>query len=328
MRPLRIEQDPEHGKSRQRLEESGLLKKNCEQTRKALPEYLCGHVFWITRIRIEQHLEHCVVCKSEFDSLRHAEETCLLLSDIDAPEGVVHRVRKGIASLAKLKKILYRPLWLASIALAVAGISYYASQPRQLDLEIERIVQSSPVATSPAPSPARQPKAPVVTPPVAKVPQPVPQPVSTPVVAPLAVSITPVNETTAIGQINEVMSGHEQLRKLKFSETNRVLSGDLTAQEIAVFFDRIGGVARVRYDRKRLASFPADGQIPFVLTLKAAPKTVEHPATAVKPVTSTVTETPAPAQKPVTSTDSKPPAPAETTASAPSATAPAPPAAE
>lgn len=313
MQPLRIEQDPVHGKSRQRLDEAGLLKKDCERTRTALPDYLRGHVFWTTRKRIERHLERCVVCTSEFDALRRMEETRQLLKYIDAPEGVAHRVKEGISTLTKLKKILYRPLWLAGIALAVAGIYYYASQPRQLDIEIENIVKTAPVTTSPVPPATLQPKAPVVTPPPAGVQRPVPQPVPTPAVAPLAVSITPVNETTAIRQINEVMRGHGQLRKLMFSGTDRMLSGNLTAQELLVFFDRIGGVAKVRYDRKRLGSFPAARQIPFVLTLKAAPKTVEQPV---------------PAQKPLPGTNTEPHAPAGTAASALSATAPAPSAAQ
>ena len=307
MRPLRIEQDPVHGKSRQRLDEVGLLKKDCERTRKALPDYLRGHVYWTTRNRIERHLEHCVVCKSEFESLRCMDETCQLLKDIDAPEGVAHRVKEGLAAFTKLKKILYRPLWLAGIAVAAAGIYYYASQPRQLDIEIENIVRTAPVTTAPEPAAALHPK-----PPVAIVKKPVAQLVSAPVVSPLAVSITPVNETTAIHQINEVMGGHGQLKKMKFSETDRVLSGNLTAPELLEFFDRIRGVSKVRYDRKRLGSFPPAQQVPFVLTLKAAPKAVEQPVLE---------------QKPAPSADTKPHAPAEAAASAPSATAPAPPAA-
>lgn len=313
MQPLRIEQDPVHGKSRQRLDEADLLKKDCERTRKALPDYLSGHVFWTTRNRIDRHLEHCVVCKSEFDALRRMEETRQLLKYIDAPEGVVPRVKEGISTLTKLKKVLYRPLWLASIALAVAGTYYYASQPRQLDIEIENIVKSAPVITSSMPPTALQPKAPVVTRPPAGAQSPVPQPVSPPAMAPLAVSITPVNETTAIRQINEVMRGHGQLWKLKFSETDRVLSGNLKTPELLVFFDRIRGAAKVRYDRKRLESFPTAQQVPFVLTLKAAPKTIEQPV---------------PAQKPAPGAETQSHAPSENAVSPPSAIAPALPAAQ
>jgi hypothetical protein len=80
----------------------------------------------------------------------------------------------------------------------------------------------------------------------------------------------------------------------------------LTGQELHTFFDRMGEVAKVRYDRKRFKSFPKAQQIPFVLTLKAAPKTVEEPI-----------QTPHPAQIPETH------APAATAAPLPLATAPA-----
>jgi hypothetical protein len=237
------------------------------------------------------------------------EETRQLLKYIDSPEGVAHRVKEGISTLTKLKKILYRPLWLAGIALAVAGVYYYAMLPRQLDIEIENIVKTAPVTTSPTSSAALLPKAPAVTMPVAGVQRPGPQPVPTPAVAPLSVSITPVNETSAIRRINEVMQGHEQLRTLKFSETRRALSGKLVEHELLTFFDRIKDVAKVRYDRKRLKSFPAAQQVPFVLTLKAAQKTVGKQV---------------PALEPVQSTESGTHAPAETAAPAPVATAPAP----
>jgi hypothetical protein len=307
MQPLRTGQDTIRGESKRKLDEVSLMKKECERTRTVLPDYLRGHVFWTTRNRIERHLEHCVVCKSEFDALRRMEETRQLLKYVDSPGGVAHRVREGISTLTKLKKILYRPLWLAGIALIVAGVYYYAMLPRQLDIEIENIVKTAPVTTSPPSSAALQPKAPVLPMPAAGVPRPAPQPVPTPAVAPLAVSITPVNETTAIQRINEVMQGHEQLRTLKFSETQRGGSGKLIEHELLTFFDRIKDVAKVRYDPRRLKSFPAAQQVPFVLTLKAAPKTVEKTVTELKTVQST--------EKGMN-------APAETKAPAPVATAP------
>jgi len=313
MQPLRTEQDAVRGKSKQKLDEMSLMKKECERTRAVLPDYLRGHVFWTTRNRIERHLEHCVVCKSEFDALSRMEETRQLLKYIDSPEGVAHRVKEGISTLTKLKKILYRPLWLAGIALAVAGAYYYATLPRQLDIEIENIVKTAPVNTSSMSSAAPQSTAPVVTMPVGSVLTPVTKPVPAPSVAPLSVSITPVNETSAIRHINEIMQGHEQLRTLKFSETRRELSGKLIEHELLTFFDRIKDMAKVRYDRRRLKSFPASQQVPFVLTLKAAPKTVEKPVRAQMPVQSTETGTHAPV---------------ETAAPAPAATAPAPSAAQ
>jgi hypothetical protein len=232
MQPLRTEQDAVRGESKRKLDKVSLMKKECERTRKALPDYLRGHVFWTTRNRIERHLEHCVVCKSEFDALRCMEETRQLQKYIDSPEGVAHRVKESISTLTKLKKILYRPLWLAGIALIVAGVCYYAMLPRQLDIEIENIVKTAPVTTSPTSSAGLQPKSPVVSMPAVGVLRPVQKPVPTPAVAPLSVSITPVNETTAIQRINEVMQGHGQLRTLKFSETQRELSGKRIEHEL------------------------------------------------------------------------------------------------
>ncbi len=268
------------------------MKKECERTRKALPDLLRGHVFWTTRNRIERHLRACVVCKSEFETLRRMEETRQLLKDIDQTEGVSHRLKEGVFALAKLKKILYRPLWLAGIVLVAAGIYYYAMLPRQLDLEIESIERTSPATTPPAPAAAPKTEAPVVTKPVAGVQRPVPQRVSSRALAPLAVSIVPINETSAIQRVNEVMGGHGELRKMKFSDTERQLSGKLTAQELLTFFDRMAEVAKVRYDRKRFKSFPADQQIPFVLTLKEAPQTIEKSIPASHPVQSAETHTP------------------------------------
>lgn len=273
------------------------MKKECEWTKKALPDYLRGHVFRTTRNRIDKHLQACVVCKSEFEALKSTEETRQLLKYIDSPEGVAHRVKEGVSALTKLKKILYRPLWLAGIALVAAGASYYAMLPRQLDLEIENIVKTAPATTTLVPAAAPNSEAQVVTNPVASAQRPVTQRVSTRAVAPLAVSITPSDETSAIRRINEVMRGHGELRKMKFSDTVRQLSGKLSAQELLTFFDRIREVAKVRYDRKRFTSFPSDQQVPFVLKLKAAPKTVEKPIPAPHPVQSAVqsaeTHTPA-----------------------------------
>src|ERR1700690_1069200 len=181
------------------------MKKECERTRKDLPGYLRGHVFRTTRNRIDRHLQSCVVCKSEVEALRRIEETRQLLKYIDSPEGVAHRVKEGIFVLAKLKKILYRPLWLAGVALVAAGSYYYATLPRQLDLEIESIVKTAPATTSPVPAAAPKIETPVVAKSVASVQRPLPQPVSSRAVAPLAVSIVTINETSAIQRINEVM---------------------------------------------------------------------------------------------------------------------------
>jgi hypothetical protein len=277
------------------------MNKECERTRKVLPDYLRGHVFRITRNRIDRHLQACVVCRSEFEALKSTEKTRRLLKEIDLPGGVAHRVKEGVSALAKLKKIMYRPLWLAGIVLLTAGIAYYAMQPRQLDLEIESIVKTAPATTNSVPAAGPNRETPVVPRPAVSAQKPVPQPLAPRAVAPapLAVSIMPVDETAALQQVNEVLSGHGELRKMKFSDTERKLSGRLTAQELLTFFERVREVAKVRYDRKRFKSFPADQPIPFVLTLKAAPRTVEKPTSASHAVRSAETHTPAVTEAPV-----------------------------
>jgi len=269
------------------------MKQECERTKKALPDYLRGYVFRITRNRIDRHLQTCAVCRSEFEALRRMEETRQILKYVDSLGGVAHRLKEGVSALAKLKKILYRPLWLAGILLVAAALSYYAMLPRQLDLEIENIVKTAPANTAPVPGAGPAQGASVVTRPVASLNVPVTQPAPVKTVTPLAVSIVPASESTSIQSINEVMSGHGSLRKMKFSDTVRQLSGTLTAQELLTFFDRMGEVAKVRYDRKHFKSFPDGQKIPFILMLKAAPKSVERPKPASHPVQSDESRTPA-----------------------------------
>src|SRR5512134_252849 len=130
----------------------------CEETKKILPKYLQGHVFRTRRGRIERHLEQCVICRSEFEALRRTEETREILRDINAPGGVVGRVKDGVFALGKVRKLLYRPLWIAGIALAAAAVVYYLVTPHQLAREIDNIVKSEPTASAPA----AQPDAPAV----------------------------------------------------------------------------------------------------------------------------------------------------------------------
>jgi len=255
------------------------MKKDCERARSAFPRYLRGHVFWIERIRIERHLAGCVICRSEFEGLRRADETRRILKDVHLSEGLVQRAKDVVVALSRLKKVFYRPLWLAAIALAAAGVYHYIVTPRQLDLEIDKIVKSAP-ATTAAISPAEvetatsMATATVVNAKVAEA-------TSAPVAAPLIVNIIPDNENEAVRQINEVLKGHGQLREKKFSETVRVVSGSLTAGELEIFFDRIEPFARVNVNRKRLESMPSTQPIPFTLKLLAAPKKFEkHPLSA------------------------------------------------
>ncbi len=262
------------------------MKKDCERTRKAFPRYLRGHVFRIERTRIERHLAACVICRSEFEGLRRADETRRILNDIDVSEGLVQRVKDGLSLMSGLKKVFYRPLWLSAIVLAAAGIYYYATTPRQLDLELDKIVKTEPEKNSAAAPAVPKTETAVATMPVASVPAAtIP---SAPAVARLVVNIIPDNDTAAVLRINEIMRGNGQLREKKFSESDREVSGSLTAGELEIFFDRIEPVARVSFNRKRLESIPGAQSVPFTLKLHAAPKTVEqHPPSA------------APAQRPV-----------------------------
>lgn len=295
MEPRRTEQDTVHRASSEKLDAARSLNNECAYTRKSLKKYLLGHLFRFQKNRIDRHVKVCARCKSELDALKRMEETRQILKYIDLPEGVAHHVKEGVSSLAKLRLILYRPLWLTAIIVAVAGLAYYATLPRQLDLEIESLVKTAPVSTVPAPPTDQATNPGMVTVPVTTLPavvQAPPQPEPAPAGEPLAVSITPDNDISAIRRINEVMRGHGQLRKLKFSTTERVLSGKLTTKELLTFFARIEEVARVRYNRRRLESLPGAEPIPFVLTLKAAPKTAAPPVQAPPPAPSAATVAP------------------------------------
>ncbi len=285
------------------------MKKDCERTRRVFPRYLRGHVFRLERIRIERHLAGCVICRSEFEGLRRADETRRILKDIDICKGLAQRAKEGVVSLSRMKKVFYRPLWLAAIALASVGVYYYIVTPRQLDLEIDKIVKTEPT-TTPAISPAEVKTdtgmsiKPAVNRQVTQAP-------SAPVAAPLVVKIIPDNENAAVRQINEVLTGQGQLREKKFSETVRIVSSSLTAGELEIFIDKIEPVARVSFNRKRLETTPSTQSIPFTLKLLAAPKTVEqHPPSAMP------AQMPVPTQAPSGTAMPAEPATSPTTSSA------------
>ena len=104
------------------------------------------------------------------------------------------------------------------------------------------------------------------------------------------------------------MHAHVQLRSMTFSDTERELAVKLTAKELLAFLDRIGSVAKARYNRKRFSALPADGPVPFVLTLKAAPKAFEKPMPARKPAPDTETNAPAETAAPAPPVSVPPPA--------------------
>jgi len=254
------------------------MKTKCEQIRKLLPKYLLGHLFKIRQNSIERHLKQCVVCRSEFEALRHAEETRQILKEINAPEGVVSRMKERVSSLGKLKKIFYRPLWIIGFSIIAAGIYYYIVTPKQLDLEIDRIVKTTPTVSSSQPSAPLGDTTDMLAPSVAAG-----KPLANPASAsdPLVITITPNDDTSAVEQINEIIREHASLRKATFTDTQKEITGSLIRKDMLTLFERIESEAKVRYSNKRFNSFPAARPIPFVMKLKTAPKPAEKPAPSV-----------------------------------------------
>ncbi len=267
------------------------MKKECATTRKSLRKYLHGHLFKLQKIRVERHLKTCVVCSSEYQALKQESETRQILKDITPPEGLVQQLKEGASALAKLKKLLYRPLWLAAIVGIVALVSVNLAS-RHRDLEIENLEKSLPppaaplaaVASAPTVTHAAMPVQPAPVRPAAAPPS-AHRPVSeAPAVEPLVITVTPENEQTAIPRINEVMRRHGSLRKLQFSDTVREISGSLTGKEMATFFNRIESAGKVTYSRKKSEFIQSVHPIPFIMKLKPASKIAGPSSTQAAPM--------------------------------------------
>ncbi|HTF99058.1 MAG TPA: hypothetical protein VK654_00550 [Nitrospirota bacterium] len=263
-----------------------MKKSECKRIRKDLPKYLSGHLFKTSQKRIARHLQECVVCRSEFEALKHAEETRLLLKDISAPDDLVGRVKEGVSRLGQVKKLLYRPLWVAGLLLLAGGVYYYLVTPRQLEIEIERIQKTESTATTPvptlpattaSPAPAKGTEPQQTEPATAAPPSPAPEP--------LAVSLTPVNDQAAVQTINDVLHRSGSLHTSAFTDTQKEITGSLTAKELMALFSGIEGAAKVSFNKKRFDSFPPDQAIPFVLRLKPAPRPAQTPAVPAAPQT-------------------------------------------
>jgi hypothetical protein len=247
------------------------MKKECEWTRKKLPAYLRGHVFRTTRSRIERHLNSCALCKSEFEALKRSEETRLILQDFSPSGGVLQRVKTGISFLARLKKIVYRPLWIAALLLVAAAVSYYVIVPSQFDIELEKLAKTA------SPTPARQKTVspePEASPAVQTAPSTtgaLPAPLPAVETMTITITIPQENEHAAIMRINEIMKEYVQLQTSAFSDTVREISSSLTAKELLTFFSAIEPEFKIGHSGKRIASFPSAQSIPFVLRLKSLP---------------------------------------------------------
>ncbi|HEX9021863.1 MAG TPA: hypothetical protein VF903_11445 [Nitrospirota bacterium] len=271
------------------------MKKECAYVRRSLTRYLSGHLFKPQKIRIDRHLKSCVVCRSEYEALRQAEQTRLILKDIAPAEGILSRLRQWFSATSGLKKIAYRPLWIAGIVAAAAIIYHYAVTPRRIDVELERIEKSAPAGTVPAAAPRTA--APDKSEITAQAPAAEPFPIS--------LGISQGQEKTAIGRINEVIQRQGKLANKIFSDETRSLSGTLTAGDLHVLLKRLAQRCQVSYNRRRFASFSKAQPVAFVLTLQSAPRPAASPASqarpAPRPVHTAQTPTAAPATEPTPS---------------------------
>lgn len=290
------------------------MKKECEYCKKSLPNYLSGHLFRHQRARIDKHLKECVMCRSECEALKHSEETRRFMKEIEPAEGMIQRVGDGLSSIARLRKIFYRPLWITLIVVAAAGMYLYMAAPRQLDSELDSIVKtpapgSAAVATAPAVTAesaptATLPAATAVTATVAPVVPPPPKPVAAapapPALEPFAVVVTlaQAQEKTSLRRINEVMRGYAKLKKAKFTSAVREVSGELSSKELLAFLGRIEDTGTVRYNRKKLEALPGAQPVPFVLSLKPAEREAQPHAAAPASAPAAAPAAPAPAAEP------------------------------
>jgi hypothetical protein len=293
----RIDQDALHQTSGVKLGKALEAKKECERARKALPDYLRGHLFPFQRRRIERHLKVCPVCTSEFHSLRFAADTRQLLKDITPSEGMAARLEAVLLFFGRLRLLLYHPLWLILTVLIAGYLYFLVIVPSRHDPELESIARSLPAVALSAPTTSRP--APIPSSPVAaRTPAP-PLAVKAPVpsVEPLSITITPVDQSS-LRRINDIMKGHARTRKLRFTETVREVSGSLAPGELQTLFGRIEQAGKVSYSKKRFSALSATDLVPFLLKLKDAPLAPAKPAIVV------------PAEKPAPGAAVAPPQPA------------------
>jgi hypothetical protein len=287
-----------------------------------LPRYLKGHLFLPQQKRVERHLAECAVCRSQFDALRRINETQELLQYLLPQKGIAGHVKTGVSRLSGVRKLFFRPLWLAAVVIAAVVLHVYVIRPFLHDPDLEKLDAGSAIPS------AEQVKAgPVTIPmPTPAAPEPKAQAAAAPATDPLVVTITLVkeNEMAGIRMINDAMKEHALLKSMQFSDKVREISGTLTPDELTIFFSRIQGAGKITYKRSRLAA--ARGELlPYIMRLQAisAPPqaAAEHPVSrpADKP-----SDIPAekPAQKPAEKaaepvTERSAPEPAEQLAPAP-----------
>lgn len=247
------------------------MRRDCEQTRKSLRKYLQGHLFKPEQIKIERHLKKCALCSSELQALKRAQETKKLLKDITPPESVVERVKEGVSVFGGIKKLLYRPLWIAAIIAAAAGTYFYVVIPITLYFERERAEVAALSSGEPAPAQPPSPQEALSLPQAPANVEPSAPTDARSKTEPLVITVLVEDERQAIERINSVMEGHAVLRSMRFSEKVKEISGSLTQKELLTLFNRIEPVGQIRYSRSRFESFPSTEPLPFVMRLKAVP---------------------------------------------------------
>ena len=241
------------------------MKKDCVYTNKYLHRYVDGRLFAMQRNRIDRHLAGCAVCRSSFDALRHKADTRRILGEIEPQEGFGWATRAGEASFALLRRLVYRPLWLAlAVLIAFAGYVYIVN-PLLHDPDLERLGAPTPTAVS-APSSDKEPATMSSVPPKAAESRPQATPAADPLV--ITITLDRENEKAGIRHLNEAMKEHALLRSMRFSDTIREISGSLTPAEISTFFRRIEGTGKVTYRRSRLAAAAGGEPLPFVMRLQ------------------------------------------------------------
>jgi hypothetical protein len=290
MERMRTEQDPHHKTSSHKLDKASSMKKECAATRRLLRKYLHGHLFKLQNIRVERHLKSCVVCSSEYQSLKQESETRRILKDITPPEGLVQHLKERASSLTRLKKLLYRPLWLGAIVGIVVLISINLVS-RHRDLEIENLEKSLPPASAPTASVSLAPTAThsaVSAQPVPVIPAAAPPSVHRPVSEapseePIEITVTPEDDQAAMQLINAVMRRHGSLGKQQFSDSVREISGSLTGKEMRSFLNRIASAGKVTYSRKKSEFIRSVQPVPFIVKLKPSSKIAGPPSTQTEP---------------------------------------------
>ena len=241
------------------------MRKECAQTSKSLSKYLLGHLFKTEQRKIERHLKKCAFCSTELEALRQAAETKRLLRDITPPDGVVQRVKEGVSGLSRFKKLLYRPLWIAGIIAAVVLVYLSLLVPNHAPVkqgtdEMQQNPAEAPVPENVSKTADHNENTSART-----------ATIHDPSVKPLIVTITVSNSTRSRSRINGIMQGHELLRTMRFTNTVKEISGNLTGKELITFFNRASTAGRIRYSRSHFRSFPTAQPIPFVIRLRQAP---------------------------------------------------------